>query len=323
MKNKNIWGLLLIVVVLVSLQFKAEAEKKKIVPAGGRNQLQGLQGKVGEWLANGTSKFKVISFEYPEAGPNGEKADKAKKYIAIEVELVNNQKFTTSYGGPNGSLNLVDKDEQLFSRVYNVSKSDWRKRESSRRLKPGESLNVFYLAIVPQEYTPIRVVYIPGAKLPVYRVNLTDEAMPAVSDGKKELQGREGKINEWLFNGTAKFKIYSVSYPETDPLGAKAATGKKWILIEAEIRNAHDFTGSFGGPNGALVLIDKNGESFDQVYHAKKSNWRMREGSTRLIPAAGLKLLYVGMIDNDYVPTKMTFLPEPKVPLFEIDLQTE
>ncbi|OGC12071.1 hypothetical protein A3K48_06325 [candidate division WOR-1 bacterium RIFOXYA12_FULL_52_29] len=323
MKIGKVWGLLLIAVVLVGFQFNAEAEKKKIVPAGGRNQLQGLQGKVGEWLANGTSKFKVISFEYPEAGPNGEKAGSGKKYIAIEVELVNNQKFTTSYGGPNGSLNLVDKDEQLFTTVYNVQKEDWRKREPSKRLLPGASLKVFYLAIVPQEYFPVRLVYVPGTKVPVYRINLTDEATPIASESQTKLQGREGKINEWLFNGTTKFKVYSVSYPETDPLGAKAPTGRKWVLVEVEIRNAHKYTSSFGGPNCVLTLIDQKGEAFDKVYHVKKADWRKREGPTRLIPAAGLKAWYASAINDDYLPIKMTFLTEPKVPLFEVDLQTK
>lgn len=318
MKIRKIWTLLLIGVVLVGFQFKAVAEKKKVIP-GGRNQLQGLEGKVGQWLANGTSKLKVISFSYPDAGPNGEKADAGKKYVAIEVELVNNEKFTTAYGGPNGSLNLVDKDEQLFARVYNVQKDEWRKRESSKRLAPGESLKIFYLAIVPQDYSPVRIVFIPGGKAPVYRVNLTDKIDKAATEGT-EIQGRAGKVNDWIFNGTTKFKVYSVSYPEIDPLGTKAPEGKKWVVIELEIRNAHKFTSTFGGPNCVLTLIDQNGQAIDKVFHVKRGDWRKRENSTRLIPASGLKALYVGVIDNGFLPVKLTFLPEPKVSPFEIDL---
>ncbi|MFA5034586.1 MAG: hypothetical protein WC500_02265 [Candidatus Margulisiibacteriota bacterium] len=319
MKTGKIWALLLIGIVLVGFQFKAEGAK--IIP-GGQNELMGLEGKVGQWLANGTSKFKVVSYSSPDAGPNGVKADPGKKYLAIEVEIVNNQKFTTSYGGAIGSLNLVDKDEQLFARVYNVQKDEWRKRESGKRLAPGESLKIFYLAIVPQDYAPVRIVYILGTKIPVYRVNLTDDIDKAAQEGPG-IQGRAGKVNDWLFNGMSKFKVYSVSFSETDPLGTKAPNGKKWVAIDLEIRNAHKFTSTFGGPNCVLTLIDQNGQAFDKVFHVKRGDWRKRENSTRLIPASGLKALYVGQIDNGYLPVKLTFLPEPKVSLFEVDLQTE
>ncbi|OGC12070.1 hypothetical protein A3K48_06320 [candidate division WOR-1 bacterium RIFOXYA12_FULL_52_29] len=322
MKIGKVWGLLLIAIVLVGFQFKADAEKKKIVPAGGRNQLQGFEGRMGQWLANGTSKFKVISFSYPATGPNGEKANKGKKYVEIEVEVVNNQKNNGIYGGTR-TLNLVDKDGQIFDRVYSVPIDDWRRRAAPKRLKPGENVKLSYLAIVPEKYFPVRLVFVPGVDVPVYRVRLTDEVNLIASEDQTELQGREGKINEWLFNGTTKFKVYSVSYHDGDPLGHKAPVGRKWVAIEIEIKNAHKKTMAFGGSYKVVTLFDQNGTTYDDFYHAKKDDWSRHEGTTRLLPAAGLKAWYVGTIDKNYLPVKLTFLPEPKATLFEVDLKTE
>ncbi len=167
------FSLLLAVAFLAGLfALSAEAAKKPVVP-GGRNQLKGVdEGKVGDMLFNGTSRFRVISVEYPAAGPKGEKAGAGNKWIAIEVEVKNAHDFTSSYGGPNCKLQLVDADDQLFEKMRNVSKSDWKKFESPRRLLPAAGLKAFYIGEIAQDYKPVRLIYIVEPKVPVYRVNL-------------------------------------------------------------------------------------------------------------------------------------------------------
>ncbi|HTY13461.1 MAG TPA: hypothetical protein VMD02_04670 [Candidatus Omnitrophota bacterium] len=170
--NKKLVVLLLVALVMVSVAVAATTVKKPVVP-GGQNQLKGIDhGKVGEWLFNGTTKFIVNSVKYPEVGPKGEKPDAGKRWIAIEVEVKNAHKFTATYGGPWGKLQLVDKDDQLFDAVYHVSRTAWKTRESAKRLLPASGLKALYLAQIPEDFTPVRMIYIAETGAPVYRVDL-------------------------------------------------------------------------------------------------------------------------------------------------------
>ena len=143
-----------------------------------------------------------------------------------------------------------------------------------------------------------------------------------IPGGQNQLMGTEGKIGAWLFNGTTKLKIVSVSYPEVGPTGQKPEAGKKWIAIEVEVKNAHKYTSSYGGPNCGLQLVDKDDQLFDRMFNVKRSDWN-RDGARKLLPAAGLKALYVGSIDSDYTPVRLIFLPEPKVPVFRVKLESK
>ncbi len=171
-RNISVSLLLIALMMVGGLALSANAAKEKVIP-GGQNQIKGVdQGKVGEWLFNGTSKVIVYSVKYPEAGPNGEKPGAGEKWIAIEIEVKNAHKFTSSYGGVNCKLSLVDKDDQLFEKVFNVSKTDWKKRESPRRLLPAAGLKALYVASIPTEFVPVRLIYFVEPGVPVYRVNL-------------------------------------------------------------------------------------------------------------------------------------------------------
>ena len=143
---------------------------KKVIP-GGQNQLIGTEGKVGQQLFNGTSRFKIISVTFPTEITPGFTVNKDQRVIAIEAEVKNARKFTGSYGGVNCKLQLVDKDDQLFEKVYHVNRLDWKKRESPRRLLPAAGLKAFYIAKIPVEFNPVRLIYMVEPGVPVYRVN--------------------------------------------------------------------------------------------------------------------------------------------------------
>ncbi len=113
----------------------------------------------------------MISVEYPEVGPKGEKPGKDEKWIVIETEVKNARKFTGSYGGVNCKLQLVDADDQLFEKVRHVNRNDWKKWESPRRLLPAAGLKACYVAQIPSDYNPVRLIYIVEPGVPVYRVN--------------------------------------------------------------------------------------------------------------------------------------------------------
>jgi hypothetical protein len=140
-----------------------------------------------------------------------------------------------------------------------------------------------------------------------------------VPGGQNQLMGTEGKVGVWLFNGTTKFMVKNVAYPEVGPQGQKPEAGKKWVAIEVEVKNAHKFTSAYGGPNCALQLVDADEKLFERMFNVKRTDWK-REGAQRLLPAAGLKALYVGSIDSDYAPVRLIFLPEPRVPVYRVSL---
>ena len=140
-----------------------------------------------------------------------------------------------------------------------------------------------------------------------------------IEGGQNQLMGTEGKVGKWLFNGTTKFLVKSVEYPEVGPMGQKPEAGKKWVAIEVEVKNAHKFTSAYGGSNCALQLVDADEKLFDRIFNVKRADWK-REGAQRLLPAAGLKALYVGSVDSDYTPVRLIFGVEPKVPVFRVSI---
>jgi hypothetical protein len=174
-KNKIFALSILVAFFFVGLQVSSDAAKAKAknkVIEGGQNQLVGTEGKIGDWLFNGTSKLKVSSVSYPKEGTPGYKLDAGKKLIAIELEVKNAHKFTGSYGGVNCKLQLVDQDDQLFEAVYQVNRLDWKKRESPRRLLPAAGLKALYVAAIPEEFVPVRLIYFVEPGVPLYRVSL-------------------------------------------------------------------------------------------------------------------------------------------------------
>lgn len=149
---------------------KAKAKPKKKVVAGGQMQLKGMEGKIGDWLFNGTTKLKVTSVAYPDAGPKGEKPDEGKKWVVVSVELKNASDMNANYGGSVENLTLVDADGQtvVASRLY--KKDNWDENEGDRMILPASGMKGVLFVAVPVDYKPIRLVYQHGSSDPVFRV---------------------------------------------------------------------------------------------------------------------------------------------------------
>jgi len=168
------------VIVLIScllvggLQLTSSAAKKKVKPnkkvaAGGQMQLKGMEGKIGDWLFNGTTKLKVASVTYPDAGPKGEKPDEGKKWIVISVELKNATDMNSNYGGSAENLTLVDAEgnTNLIGRLKLAA--DWDQDQGDMIL-PAAGMKGVIVGAIPLTSNPIRLVYQHGASEPVFRV---------------------------------------------------------------------------------------------------------------------------------------------------------
>jgi hypothetical protein len=179
--NKSKW---LLVIILISCfivggsqlsssaaKAKAKPKPKKKVVAGGQMQLKGMEGNIGDWLFNGTTKLKVTSVTYPDAGPKGEKPEEGKKWVVVSVELKNASDMNANYGGSVENLTLVDNDGQtvVASRLY--KKDNWDENEGDRMILPASGMKGVLFVGVPNDYKPIRLVYQHGASDPVFRVN--------------------------------------------------------------------------------------------------------------------------------------------------------
>ncbi len=157
-------------VMMAGMSIGAVSDKdKKIVP-GGQNQIDGVEGKAGEWVFNGTTKFMVTEIDTPEAGPNGEKAEAGKKWIMIKAEIKNAHDFTSTYGGPFQSIDLVDYDGNLVEGVKVVKATDWTKQEGGKRLLPAAGMKAVFAKRIEKDYNPIRLIFHAGAKEPVFRI---------------------------------------------------------------------------------------------------------------------------------------------------------
>jgi len=174
MTKKNVSLILIALMLVGGLALDAGAAKKKEIP-GGQNQLKGVdEGKVGAMLFNGVTRVCVNNFKYYDVDPNdpNNKPGAGERFIAIEVLYKNGDHFTKSYGGPNCKVQLVDKDGQLFEKMRNVKKSDWRKYEGAARVLPAASLKACYLGVIDKEYVPVRMIIITDPGKPVFRINL-------------------------------------------------------------------------------------------------------------------------------------------------------
>ena len=177
--NKSKWLLAIILIAglmvggmqLTSSAAKAKAKPKSEVVAGGQNQLKGMEGSVGDWLFNGTTKLKVVSVAYPEAGPKGEKPEEGKKWVVVSVELKNASDMNANYGGSVENLTLVDADGQtiIANRLY--KKDNWDETQGDNMILPASGMKGVLFVGVPVDYKPIRLVYQHGASDPVFRVN--------------------------------------------------------------------------------------------------------------------------------------------------------
>lgn len=98
-----------------------------LTPAGGANQVDALEGKVGDWLFNGIWRFKVISVDANDDGRPGWK---------VNVELRNGTKLDNVQLGGTGfeSISLVMADGNAI-KPYNITDID-------RPISQGASANV-------------------------------------------------------------------------------------------------------------------------------------------------------------------------------------
>jgi hypothetical protein len=178
--NRSKWFLIIILIpcfLVGGMQLTSSAAKKKLKPnkkvaAGGQMQLKGMEGKIGDWLFNGTTKLKVTGVTYPDAGPKGEKPDEGKKWVVIAVELKNGSDMNSNYGGSAENLTLVDADGQTVSAGRLKQSANWDEDQGDMIL-PAAGMKGVIVAAVPTDYKPIRLVYQHGASDPVFRVNFS------------------------------------------------------------------------------------------------------------------------------------------------------
>jgi len=150
---------------------KAKAKPKTKVVAGGQMQLKGMEGKVGDWLFNGTTRLRITNVTILDAGPKGEKADEGKKWVVISVELKNASDMNSNYGGSAENLTLVDTDGQTVSAGRLKQAANWDEVQGDMIL-PAAGMKGVIVAAVPVDYKPIRLVYQHGASDPVFRVSI-------------------------------------------------------------------------------------------------------------------------------------------------------
>jgi len=176
--NRNKWFPVIILIacfLAAGFSLTASAAKKKVKPkkkvvAGGQMQLKGMEGKIGDWLFNGTTRLKIASVAYPDAGPKGERPDEGKKWVVISVELKNASDMNSNYGGSAENLTLVDADGQTIAAGRLKQKANWDEDQGDMIL-PAAGMKGVIVAAVPTDYMPIRLVYQHGASDPVFRVS--------------------------------------------------------------------------------------------------------------------------------------------------------
>ncbi len=177
MNKRNLFPVAILVSLLMliggqlpSLAAKAKVKAKKKVVAGGQMQLKGMEGNIGDWLFNGSTKLKVTSVTTPEAGPKGEKPDEGKRWIVISVELKNATDQNSNYGGSAESLMLVDSDGQTIQVGRLLKKDNWDEDQGGMIL-PAAGMKGVLVGQIALDYKPVRLVYQHGASEPVFRVS--------------------------------------------------------------------------------------------------------------------------------------------------------
>ena len=176
--NKSKWLPVIVLILcfivvgsqLSSSEAKAKAKPKKKVVAGGQMQLKGMEGKIGDWLFNGTTKLRITSVATPDVGPKGEKPDEGMKWVVVSVELKNASDMNSNYGGSAENLTLVDADEQTIKAGRLKQSKNWDEDQGDMIL-PAAGMKGVIVVAVPVDYKPIRLVYQHGSSDPVFRVN--------------------------------------------------------------------------------------------------------------------------------------------------------
>jgi hypothetical protein len=148
---------------------KANAKSKIKVVAGGQNQLKGMEGNIGDWLFNGTTKLRITNITTPDVGPRGEKPDEGMRWFVISVELKNASDMNANYGGSAENLTLVDADEQTIKAGRLKQSKNWDEDQGDMIL-PAAGMKGVIVVAVPVDYKPIRLVYQHGSSDPVFRI---------------------------------------------------------------------------------------------------------------------------------------------------------
>ena len=142
---------------------------------------------------------------------------------------------------------------------------------------------------------------------------------PMIAGGKNQREGTSGTVGEWLFNGTTRFKVYSVAYPATDPKGVAPSQGKTWMLISLEVRNAQDLNSNYGGNVGTLTVFDNDGMSTVAGHLVKATDWEEDLGGM-IAKAAGFKGVCVAEIDSAFKAVRLIYELPSNAPVFRVSL---
>jgi|GEM_PF-2186974 len=162
---------------------KKAATKK--TTEGGQMQLKGYEGRIGDWLFNGFTRFKVTSVTFPSTGPRGEMPEEGKRWVLIAVELKNATGGTKVYGDGQHAITLVDKEGNTIQETYMVKKDNWNETDDGRDLLPAAGMKGIYAIAVPNNFIPVRLVFDPYGGEKVFRVNFPELAEKAKATAPK------------------------------------------------------------------------------------------------------------------------------------------
>jgi len=148
---------------------KTAAAKKKTTA-----KISNTEGPVGTWLTNGHSQFRVLSADYAEANPNGERAPVGTRWFVVKVEIKNGDPFTATYGGDFHRVMVIDAKKVYYSENIAKRASNWAENDDKMELMPGEIMQTDYVFTMPNEADPVRILFDASSadKYPVIKVNL-------------------------------------------------------------------------------------------------------------------------------------------------------
>jgi len=153
---------------------KARSKKTAAAKKKTSAKISNTEGPVGTWLTNGHSQFRVLSADYAESNPNGEKAPIGTRWFVVKVEIKNGDPFTATYGGDFHRVMVIDAKKVYYSENIAKRASNWAENDDKMELMPGETMQTDYVFTMPNEADPVKILFDASSadKYPVIKVNL-------------------------------------------------------------------------------------------------------------------------------------------------------
>lgn len=155
----------------------ATPEGYDISPAGGANQVQGLQGKMGDMLFDGTWRFQVnrvteadkYQERYTATNPLEQKPGDNQKMILVDITVkngANEKKFllmrdipenlTALAGADGSSVKVTTYDMRTGSGKHFGGGGDW---DSTPDMLPGSQAKLTAIFLAPKDFKPKDLIF--------------------------------------------------------------------------------------------------------------------------------------------------------------------